>query len=69
MDTHAILTHRLRQLADEKGWSLNRLADFAGISRGSMSTLMGPKGNPTLRTMEKIAKALEVEAPDLLRRD
>lgn len=57
---------RIRKLAREKGLSVNRLADFAGLSRGYVSRLLRAEQSPTLDTLEKLAEALEVEVRDLL---
>lgn len=57
---------RVRQLAKAKGLSVNRLADFAGVSRGYLSRLLRAEQSPTLDTLEKLAEALGVEARDLV---
>ena len=41
--------------------SINRLADFAGLGRGYLSELLRLDKQPTLRTVEKIATALEMD--------
>jgi transcriptional regulator with XRE-family HTH domain len=66
--THERLIARIRQLmeCDYEGWSANQLADFSGVSRGFMSNLLSGKKSPTLRTLTKIAAALEVKVKELL---
>ena len=49
-----------------KKWSVNQLADFAGMGRGHMSEIVRAKKSPTVRTLAKIAAALEVSVRDLL---
>ena len=49
-----------------KKLSLNLLADFSGLGRGSMSKILSGRGNPTLRSLKRIADALEVPVQDLL---
>lgn len=67
--THPVLVRQIRKHAKLKKWSMNRLADFAGISRGNLSQILGGTVNPTLNTLEAIAEALEVELADLLSSD
>ena len=66
MDSHPILISRVQELAKRKGYSVNRLADFAGISRGHLSNVLRGQMSPTLRTLDRIAEALDVQAKDLL---
>ena len=65
MNVHDTLIHNIKKLASSKGLSVNRLADFAGLSRGYMSTLLRGQNSPTVATLEKIADVLEVEVRDL----
>ncbi len=67
MDAHAILISRIEELAEKRGFSINRLADAAGISRGYLSSVLRQKFSPSLKTLEKIALALEVPPFELLR--
>jgi transcriptional regulator with XRE-family HTH domain len=66
-DLKAIFARRVRELAEERDWSVNHLADFAGLGRGFVSELLRGKKSPTLDTVEKVAAALEVEAWTLLK--
>jgi transcriptional regulator with XRE-family HTH domain len=66
MDSHPILTSRVLELAKKKGYSINRLADFSGISRGHLSNVLRGQMSPTLKTLDRIAEALDVQAKDLL---
>jgi transcriptional regulator with XRE-family HTH domain len=52
-----------------RGWSINRLADFSGLGRGHLSELLSltTRRSPTLRTIVKLADALEVPCFELLR--
>jgi len=58
--THESVIARIVELAAEKELSVNRLADFSGLSRGYVSTVLRGKKSPTLRTLIKLADALEV---------
>jgi transcriptional regulator with XRE-family HTH domain len=57
---------KVLQLAKKRGLSMNLLADFAGIGRGSLSDILSCRVSPTLRTLGKVAAALDVEVRDLL---
>lgn len=65
MNTQKVVTRSILKLAKKRKWSINLLADFAGISRGYLSILLRGQKSPTLRTLEKIAAALEVEVAEL----
>lgn len=65
MDTHAAVARRILDLARGKKYSINRLADFAGVDRGALSRILRQQNSPTLRTLEKLAEALEVKVRDL----
>ena len=65
MDIHTILSRNIRRLASKRKWSQNLLADFSGISRSNLSTVLRGQKSPTVRTLEKIAAALEVEVWEL----
>ena len=58
----------MRRLAKARGFTVSRLADFAGISRARMSYMMAGEGSPTLRTASQLAEALGVPLEDLIRR-
>jgi transcriptional regulator with XRE-family HTH domain len=65
---HREVTRRIDQACRRKKWSRNQLADFAGISRGSVSMIMNGINSPSLRTIARIADALGVEIVDLIPR-
>ncbi len=67
MDAERLLILRLKELADAKGWSINQLADFSGLSRGHVSKIMRAKTSPSVKTLKKFATGLEVEVIDLFR--
>lgn len=55
---------RIKEICHEKGISIAKLADLIGVTRSSMTTTIN-KANPTIGTLEKIAKALDVDFLDL----
>jgi len=63
---HRRIAATIRDRADRQEVSLNKLADFAGISRRHLSRILSGEQSPTLATLEKIAKALDVKLRDLL---
>lgn len=65
-DLHRLTIARIRTAARKKRWSANRLADFAGLGRGYLSEVLAGKKSPTLRTLGKLAGALEVPVSSLL---
>jgi transcriptional regulator with XRE-family HTH domain len=64
-DVHRRLIARIKELARRKRWSSNKLADFSTVGRGYLSDILAGKKSPTVRTLTRIARALEVEIRDL----
>ncbi len=56
---------RIRQLRRERGLSQAKLAVKAGMDPATLNRLERGKGNPNLQTLERVAKALDVEVADL----
>lgn len=63
---HREIGRRIEAAMKRKKLSANKLADFAGIGRGSLSEILNGSRSPTVRTLAKLAAALEVEVRDLL---
>ena len=66
-ELNAIFAEQVMARAKKRKWSVNRLADFAGVSRGYLSLVLRGKKTPTLRTVAAVATALEVEPWTLLK--
>lgn len=64
--THRHLSTKVKALAKKRGWSMNQLADFAVVGRGYLSEVLAGRKSPSLRTLVKLAGALEVRVTDLL---
>lgn len=64
---HAAFAKRVQQLMAAKKLSVNMLADFSGIGRGRLSEILRGRSSPTLRTVAKIAAALDTTVQDLFR--
>ena len=56
---------RIRQKREERGWSQEQLAIEADIDNSHLGKLERGEGNPTIKLVFRIAKALEVEFRDL----
>ena len=57
---------RIRELRNLKNVSQARLAVTAGMDPATLNRIEQGKGNPNLKTLEKLANALEVSVADLL---
>ena len=57
---------RVRNLRKEKEWTVNELALRSGLSTGIVSQIERNKANPSLKTLERIRKALGVTLSALL---
>jgi transcriptional regulator with XRE-family HTH domain len=64
--THKGFADRVRAQMQTRGLSVNKLADFAGLGRGTVSDVLRGKQSPSLATMQKIADALDIRLRDLL---
>ena len=63
----ALLAANIRRLAEERGISLNKLADFAGVGRRHLFAVLSGENDPTLGWTGRVANALEVDLVDLLK--
>ena len=57
---------RVRQLREEKGYSIQTLAAKSGMKRPNLSRLEHGHHQPSIETLERIAKALEVPVFNLV---
>ena len=48
---------RAKKLMEEKGWNQNDLAENSGVSITQINRLINGVGYPSLRTVERVAKA------------
>ena len=55
------------QLRKEKGWSQEAFAAKCGLHRTYVGAIERAEENLTMRTLDKLAKALRVRPADLLR--
>ncbi|MBU2529903.1 MAG: helix-turn-helix transcriptional regulator [Elusimicrobia bacterium] len=62
------ISDNLRKLRDKKGYSLEKVARLADLSLNTIVKIEnGVNQNPTIETLTKIAKALEVGVDDLIK--
>ena len=62
------ITKTLRKLREAKGLSQEKLARLADVANNRIIKIeAGKNQNPTLDTLKKIAKALDVNIDDLVR--
>jgi transcriptional regulator with XRE-family HTH domain len=65
MDGEAAFRRRLRKLVEEKYGSVDRFYLETDFSKGHLSNILRGKRNPSVSTLVKLAKLLEVEVRDL----
>jgi transcriptional regulator with XRE-family HTH domain len=61
------LGKRVRELRKERGYSQEKLAERAGIHENHVRRIEGGTANPSYVVLVKLAKALGVEAGELVR--
>jgi transcriptional regulator with XRE-family HTH domain len=57
---------RVKRLRERRGMTQEQLAERADISRTYLARLETARQDPTLGTLEKLAKALKVKVTELL---
>lgn len=58
----------LRRWREKRGYSVRELAERAGVGFVTVSRIENGRLSPTVAMLQKLAKALRVEARDLLSR-
>jgi len=62
------ISDNLKKLRAQKGYSLERVARLADLSLNTVVKIeSGINKNPTIETITKLAKALDVEIDDLIK--
>lgn len=64
-----IFAQRLRQIRQIRGLSQEELADMAGLHRTYVGSVERSERNVSIDNMERLAKALEVDITELLRKE
>ena len=62
------ISENLKKLRDKKGYSLEKVARLADLSLNTIVKIEnGVNKNPTIETLTKIAKVLEIGVDDLIK--
>ncbi len=62
------ISENLKKLRDKRGYSLEKVARLADLSLNTIVKIEnGVNQNPTIETLTKIAKALEIGVDDLIK--
>lgn len=62
------ISKNIRKLREQKGISQDKLSKLADISLNTIAKLeLDNSPNPTIETLQKIAKALDVKVEDLIK--
>lgn len=64
-DFQQLLAARLRQLREQQGWSLEALAELAGVSRSNISSIERGQSSPTAAVLDRLATALGIPLASL----
>ncbi len=65
-ELRTVVARNIRALAEARGTTLNSLADFAGVSRAQLYSVLAGDAAPTTDWLAKIAAVLEVDPSKLL---
>jgi len=66
MELRRIVAQNLRRLRQDRGLTQEELADRAGLNRNYVGMVEREENAPTVDTLEALAKALKIEAAELL---
>jgi len=68
MSNNQTLSKNIKKLREDKGLSQEKLARLADVANNTLIKMeSGENKNPTLETLKKVAKALEVRVDDLIK--
>lgn len=65
MDINTVIAHRLKELRDSQGWSLDVLAERSKVSRSAISLIERGQSSPTASVLDKLSAALNVTLASL----
>jgi len=61
------LGENIRILRNKKGYSILKVKELTGLSKSTISELETDKTSPTVETLQKIARALQLEVEELFK--
>ncbi|OHA98031.1 MAG: transcriptional regulator [Candidatus Zambryskibacteria bacterium RIFCSPHIGHO2_12_FULL_39_21] len=68
MSTSQNLSNNIKRLREAKGLSQEKLARLADVANNTLIKMeSGENKNPTLETLKKVAKALDVSVDDIIK--
>mgnify|MGYP001620087850 CR=1 FL=1 len=68
MSTNQNLANNIKKLREAKGLSQEKLARLADVANNTLIKMeSGENQNPTLNSLKKVAKALDVSVDDLIK--
>lgn len=56
---------RIKEIIKEKGITITMLAEMVGVTQANMSLIVNEKSNPQLKTLQRVADALQVPINEL----
>ena len=59
--------NRISELCQQKGWSYYKLAQEAGFQQANLNAILKGKNLPSLYTISKICKALDISLSDFFK--
>ena len=63
-----LLSKNLKKLREQKGFSQDRLAKLADVANNTIIKIEQSENiNPTLETLKKVAKALDISVDELIK--
>jgi transcriptional regulator with XRE-family HTH domain len=65
VDLEGLFRRRLKQLIEQRYRSLDRFYLETDFSKGHLSEILRGKGSPTVATLAKLARALDIEVREL----
>lgn len=67
MDHHDLLAKRINDLAEQRGWSVNKLATESGITQSTLAGMLNNAGRvPKADTLYQIAEGFNMSLTELL---
>lgn len=67
-ELHRRVVRHIREMAKARGLPVTHLADHAAVSRSHFWEVLGGRTSPTLLWLSKVARALGVDAEELVTR-
>ncbi|MGN1111785.1 MAG: helix-turn-helix domain-containing protein [Acutalibacteraceae bacterium] len=66
MDYSEIYINRIRTLCKKRGITINKLSTMSGITQSTLNNIMWHTKNPRVKTLHKIANALNMTLAEFL---